>query len=80
MLTPKIGTRETLICGPSLVIDSIRQEKKSHLRIRQGCLRSAMRIRSARGLFALSFRGCVMTWLGTEGKDERMDGHSRPGH
>jgi hypothetical protein len=79
MLTPKIGTRERLICGPSLVINSIRQEKISS-RIRQGRLRSAMRLRSARGLFALSFRGCVMTWPETEGKDEWMDGHSRPRH
>jgi hypothetical protein len=56
MLTPKIGTGERLICGLSLVINSIRQEK-SHQRIRQGRLRSAIRLRSARGLFALIFRG-----------------------
>jgi hypothetical protein len=79
MLTPKIGTGERLICGPSLVINSIRQEK-SHQRIRHGRLRSAIRLRSARGLFELNFRGCVMTWPGTDGKDEWMDGHSRLGH
>jgi hypothetical protein len=79
LLTPKSGTGERLICGLSLVINSIRQEK-SHQRIQQGRLRTAIRLRLARGLFVLIFRGCVTTWPGTEGKDEWVDRHSRPGH
>jgi hypothetical protein len=43
--------------------------------IGKGCLRSAMRHRSAKGLFALSkgsFRECVVTW--PDARKERVDG------
>jgi hypothetical protein len=43
--------------------------------IGKGCLRSEMRHRSAKGLFALlkgSFRECVVTW--PDARKERVDG------
>jgi hypothetical protein len=43
--------------------------------IGKGCLRSAMRYRSAKGLFALSkgsFRECMVTW--PDMRKERVDG------
>jgi hypothetical protein len=65
MLTPKIGTRKGLTCGPSLVT-KYRSTGKNLLRgFGKECLRSAMHHHSAKGLFALlkgSFRECMMTW------------------
>jgi hypothetical protein len=65
MLTPKNGTGKRLTCGPSLVT-KYHSAKKNLLRgFGKGCLRSAMRHHSAKGLFVLlkgSFRECVVTW------------------
>jgi hypothetical protein len=59
MLTPKNGTGKRLTCGPSLVM-KYHSARKNFLRgFGKGRLRSAMRCRSAKGLFALlkeSFR------------------------
>jgi hypothetical protein len=65
MLTPKNGTGKRLICGSSLVT-KYHSARKNLLRgFGKRRLRSAMRYRSAKGLFALlkgSFRECVVTW------------------
>jgi hypothetical protein len=53
MLTPKNGTGERLTCEPSLVINTIRLGRNLRQGIGKGRLRSAVRHRSARGLFAL---------------------------
>jgi hypothetical protein len=75
MLTPKNGTGERLTGGPSLVM-KYHSARKNLLRgIGKGCLRSAMRHHSAKGLFALlkgSFRECVVTW--PDIRKERVDG------
>jgi hypothetical protein len=53
LLTPKNGTGERLTCWPSLVT-KYHSARKNLLRgIGKGCLRSAMRHHSAKGLFAL---------------------------
>jgi hypothetical protein len=58
MLTPKNGTGEGLM--------KYHLARKNLLKgIGKGCLRSVMRHRSAKGLFALlkgSFRECVVMW------------------
>jgi hypothetical protein len=53
LLTPKNGTGERLTCGPSLVIKTIRLGKNVLKGIGKGRLRSAVRHRSTKGLFAL---------------------------
>jgi hypothetical protein len=53
MLTPKNGTGERLTCGPSLVINTIRLGKNLLKGIGKGRLRSAVRHRSAKGLFEI---------------------------
>jgi hypothetical protein len=53
VLTPKNGTGERLTCGPSLVMNTIRLGKDLLKGIGKGCLRSEVRHRSAKGLFAL---------------------------
>jgi hypothetical protein len=75
VLTPKNGTGKRLTCGSSLVMNTIRLGKNLLKGIGKGCLRSAMRHRSAKGLFALlkgSFRECVVTW--PDARKERVDG------
>jgi hypothetical protein len=75
MLTPKNGTGKRLTCGPSLVMNIIRLGKNLLKGIDKGCLRSAMRHRSTKGLFALlkgSFRECMVTW--PDARKERVDG------
>jgi hypothetical protein len=62
LLTPKLGTGRSLICGPSLVQKSVREKEGFFRWIRQRGSRSAVCFRSARGLFALILRDCVMTW------------------
>jgi hypothetical protein len=75
LLTPKNGTGKRLTCGPSLVM-KYHSARKNLLRgFSKECLRSAMRCRSAKGLFALlkgSFRECVVTW--PDIRKERVDG------
>jgi hypothetical protein len=75
MLTPKNGTGKRLTCGPSLVM-KYHSARKNLLRgFGKGRLRSAMRCRSAKGLFALlkeSFQECVMTW--PDIRKEQVDG------
>jgi hypothetical protein len=75
MLTPENGTGEGLTCGPSLVT-KYQSARKNLLRgFDKGCLRSAIRYHSAKGLFALlegSFRECVVTW--PDLRKERLDG------
>jgi hypothetical protein len=53
MLTPKNGTGERLTCGPSLVNKYHSAGKNLLKGIGKGRLRSAVRHRSAKGLFAL---------------------------
>jgi hypothetical protein len=75
LLTPKNGIGEGLTCGPSLVT-KYHSARKNLLRgFGKGCLRSAMRHHSAKGLFALlkgSFRECMVTW--PDIRKERVDG------
>jgi hypothetical protein len=71
MLTPKFGTGGSLICGPSLVKESVQKKEGFFKRIRQRRLRSAVCFRSAKGLFVLISRDCVVTWPERKG---RMDG------
>jgi hypothetical protein len=71
VLTPKFGTGRSLICGPSLVKRSVREKEGLSRKIRQRSSRSAVGFRSARKLFALILRDCVMTWPERKG---RMDG------
>jgi hypothetical protein len=71
LLTPKFGTIRGLICGPSLVKKSIRKKEGFSRKIRQRSSRSAVGFRSARKLFVLILRDCVMTWPERKG---RMDG------
>jgi hypothetical protein len=65
MSTPKNGTGNGLICGPSLVM-KYHSARKDLLRgFGKRCLRSAMRHHLAKGLFVLlkgSFRECVVMW------------------
>jgi hypothetical protein len=64
MLTPKNGTGKGLTCGPSLVMRYHSTMKNLLKGIGKGCLQSAMRYRSTKGLFALlkgSFQKCVVT-------------------
>jgi hypothetical protein len=74
LLTPKNGTGKRLTCGPSLVM-KYRSARKHLLRgFGKRRLRSAMRCRSAKGLFALlkgSFRECVVKW--PDIRKERVD-------
>jgi hypothetical protein len=74
MLTPKNGTGKRLTCGPSLVT-KYHSARRNLLRgFGRGRLRSAMRCRSAKGLFTLlkgSFRECVVTW--PDIRKERVD-------
>jgi hypothetical protein len=75
MLTTKNGTGERLTYGPSLVMKYHSARKNLLKGIGKGCLWSAMRHRSAKGLFALlegSFRECVVTW--PDIRKERVDG------
>jgi hypothetical protein len=53
MLTPKNGTGVRLTCGPSLVMNTIRLGNISSRQIGKGRLRSEVRHRSAKRLFAL---------------------------
>jgi hypothetical protein len=53
MLTPKNGAGVRLTCGPSLVMNTIRPGNISSKEIGKGRLQSAVRHRSAEGLFAL---------------------------
>jgi hypothetical protein len=53
VLTPKNGAGERLTCGPSSVMNTIPLGKMSSKGIGKGHLRSAVRHRSAKGLFAL---------------------------
>jgi hypothetical protein len=65
MLTPKNGTGERLTSGPSLVMRYHSARENLIKGYGKGLLRSAIRCRSAKGLFALlrgSLRECVMTW------------------
>jgi hypothetical protein len=71
MLTPKFGTGRSLIGGPSLLEKSVREKEGFFKKIRQRSLRSAVRFRSAEGLFVLILQDCVMTWPERKG---RMDG------
>jgi hypothetical protein len=71
VLTPKFGTERSLNCGPSLVKKSVRKKEGFSRKIRQRSPRSAVGFRSARKLFALILRDCVMTWPERKG---RMDG------
>jgi hypothetical protein len=71
MLTPNFGTGRSLICGFSLVEESVREKEGFFKKIQQRSLRSAICFRSAKGLFALILRDCVMTWPERKG---RMDG------
>jgi hypothetical protein len=61
MLTPKFGTGESLICGPNLVKISSGRARFLQ-KIRKKSLRSAVCFHSAKGLFALILRDCVVTW------------------
>jgi hypothetical protein len=71
LLTPNFGTGRSLICGPNLVKKSVRKKEGFPRKIRQRSSRSAIGFRSARKLFALILRDCVMTWPERKG---RMDG------
>jgi hypothetical protein len=75
MLRPKNGTGKRLTCVPSLVM-KYHSARKNLLRgFGKGRLRSVMRCRSAKGLFALlkgSFRECVVTW--PDIRKDRVDG------
>jgi hypothetical protein len=71
LLTPKFGTGRSLICGPSLVKKSVRKKEGFSKNIRQRGSLSAVCFQSARKLFALVLRDCVMTWPERKG---RMDG------
>jgi hypothetical protein len=71
MLTPKFGTGRSLICGPNLVKKSVRKKEGFSRKIRQRSSQSAIGFRSARKLFALILRDCVMTWPERKGQ---MDG------
>jgi hypothetical protein len=65
VLTPKNGTGKRLTCGSSLVMKYHSNRKHLLRGFGKRSLRSAMRCRPAKGLFALlkgSFRECVMTW------------------
>jgi uncharacterized protein len=70
VLTPKIGTGESLICGPNLITNPVQRRKISSedlaemLAVRQFCFCSA------KGLFALISRDRMVTWLEQKG---RMD-------
>jgi hypothetical protein len=75
LLTPKNGTRKRLTCGPSSVMRYHSARENLLKGFGKGRLRSAIRCRSAKGLFALlkgSFREYVMTW--TDIRKERVDG------
>jgi hypothetical protein len=52
---------------------SVRRKEGFFKRIRQKSLRSAVRFSSAKGLFALILRDCVVTWPERKG---RMDGYT----
>jgi hypothetical protein len=71
LLTPKLGTGRSLIYGSSLVKKSVRKKEGFFKKIWQRSLRSAVCFRSAKGLFELILRDCVMTWPERKG---RMDG------
>jgi hypothetical protein len=74
VLTPKNGTGKRLTCGPSLVMKYHSARKHLLRGFGKRRLRSAMRCRSAEGLFALlkgSFRECVVTW--PDIRKERID-------
>jgi hypothetical protein len=65
MLTPKIGTRKRLTCGPSLVREHHRQEVFLKAFDKDACGREYVVIRQ-KSCFTLggrSIRECVMTWL-----------------
>jgi hypothetical protein len=75
VLTPKNGTEEGLNYGRSLVTKYHSARKNVLEGFGKGCLWSAMRHHSAKGLFALlkgSFRECMVTW--PDIKKERVDG------
>jgi hypothetical protein len=75
VLTPKNGTGERLTCGPSLVTNYHSARKNLLRGIGKGCLRSAVRHHSAKGLFALlrgSFWEYVVAW--PDIRKERADG------
>jgi hypothetical protein len=59
MLTPKIGTRKRLICGPNLVTNPVRQGKISSEDSVEVPAVGSM-FPSAEGLFALDSRDCVL--------------------
>jgi hypothetical protein len=74
MLTPKNGTGKRLTCGPSLVMKYHSARKHLLRGFGKRRLRSAMRCRSAEGLFAFlkgSFRECMVTW--PDIRKERID-------
>jgi hypothetical protein len=77
MLTPKIGTGESLICGPNLVKKSRPAEEDFFRRFsRDGCGRQFASVRQKDCLHW--FRGIVW-WRGLGGRDEWMDKHSHLG-
>jgi hypothetical protein len=67
----KIWYRRSLICGSNSVKKSVRKKEGFFKKIRQRSPRSAICFRSARKLFALILRDCMMTWPKRKG---RMDG------
>jgi hypothetical protein len=74
MLTPKNGTGKRLTGGPSLVMKYHLARENLLRGFGKRCLRSVIRYRSAKGLFALlkgSFRECVVTW--PDIRKERVD-------
>jgi hypothetical protein len=74
MLTPKIGTRRRLICGPNLVTNSVRQGRiSSEDSVKMpavGCMSSFGKRTVCVGF--VESRGDVAR---TEGRDEWMDRH-----
>jgi hypothetical protein len=71
MLTPKIGTGGSLICGSDLVKNPRRAEEDFFKRFGRDACGRQFCFRSARELFALISRDCMVTWPERKG---RMDG------
>jgi hypothetical protein len=71
MLTPKIGTTESLICGPNLVANPVQQGEDFYRRFGRDACGRQFCFRSAKGLFALISPDRMVTWPERKG---RMDG------
>jgi hypothetical protein len=78
MLTPKIGTGRRLICGPSLVSNSIRQGKiSSEDSVKMPAVGNMSSF--GKGTVCAGFSGLRGDVARTKGKDEWMDRHSHWG-